>query len=97
MPDTLNSFNIPTSWINLNTLSSIPVGTEILLQNRGKFGDVIEAAISVTEPESSFAGIVLEQYGFYRVDAGENDVWVRFIRLADQTPAVGTTKLQVQI
>tara|TARA_R110002020_G_scaffold447544_1_gene659919 strand:+ start:50 stop:343 length:294 start_codon:yes stop_codon:yes gene_type:complete len=96
MADTEDSFDIPTAWTNLNTLSAIPVGTEILVQNRGKFGDVIDVAISATEPAVDFNGVALDQFGFYGVDAGENDVWVRFIRLADQTPAKGTAKLQVQ-
>ena len=96
MPDTLDAFDIPTTWTDVNTLTGIPAGTEIKLQNVGLFGDVIEVATSALMPSSDFCGISMKQYLFYLVDAGEAAVWARFVRKAGQTPAKGVTKLQVQ-
>ena len=96
MAATIDAFEVGSAWVNLNTLSSIDAGTAIILQNVGTANDVIDLAISATEPAVGFEGIELFQNNFFGVDAGENSVWARYKR-ADR-PDVGTrtTKIQVQ-
>ena len=97
MADTLDAISIPSTWTDINTLSGIPAGTQLILQNVGSANDVIDLAISATEPAVGFEGVELFQNSFFGVDAGENTVWARYKR-ADRAD-VGTrlTKLQVQI
>ena len=96
MADTTDAWPIGKAWTDLNTLTGIAVGTEIILQCVGQRSDEVEVATSTTEPLESFVGVKC-QYGNpdRHVPAGESRVWVRFFRLGN--PNAGTTtKLQVQ-
>ena len=96
MPDTLPAFSVGSEWVNLNTLSGIAAGTQVLLQNVGGANDVIDLAISATQPISSFEGVELFQNKFFGVDAGENAVWARYKRQDRADVGTRTTKIQVQ-
>ena len=96
MADTLNAFTIPGTWTNVNTLTGIPAGTQLILQNVGSANDVLDLAISTTEPIAGFEGIELFQNRFFNVDAGENDLWARYKRLDRSDVGARVTKLQVQ-
>jgi hypothetical protein len=95
---TLNSLDVGTSWTDLNSLSGIPEGAEIFLQCTGKAGDIIDVAISESQPSNSFRGVPIYQArGQRRVPAGSSKVWVRYLRNDDTTPSKSVTKIQVQI
>lgn len=96
MADTLDAFEIGSSWVNINTLSGISPGTPVLLQNVGAVSDVIDLAISLAEPAASFEGIELFQNKFFGVDAGENAVWGRYKRADRADVGTRVTKIQVQ-
>ena len=97
MADTQNAWPIGKQWTDLNTLTGIAVGTEIILQCVGQRSDEIEVATSPTEPPQNFTGVKC-MYGTPErmVTAGESTVWVRFVRLGN--PNAGSeTKLQVKV
>lgn len=96
MADTLNAFTIPGTWTNVNTLTGIDVGTKLILQNVGTANDVLDLAISSTQPASEFEGVELFQNRFFNVDAGENDLWAKYKRLDRADVGSRVTKLQVQ-
>lgn len=96
MADTVDAFDIGKDWTNLNTLSGVAVGNAVILQNVGGPNDIIDTAISVSQPAADFNGIRLEQNQFYSTSAGDNDIWVRYIRLDRQNIGTRTTKIQVQ-
>jgi hypothetical protein len=96
MADTLPAFSVGSSWVDINTLSGIAAGTAIILQNVGSANDVIDLAISATEPAAGFEGIELFQNSFFGVDAGENIVWARYKRADRADVGAHTTKIQVQ-
>ncbi len=96
MADTLNAFSIPGTWINVNTLSGIPAGSQLILQNVGNANDVIDLAISATEPATGFEGIEIFQNRFFNVDAGENSLWAKYKRLDRSDVGARVSKLQVQ-
>lgn len=95
MADTLDAFPIPNSWTNLNTLSGISTGSEILLQNVGGANDIVELSIMTAQPSDDFKGIRLTQNQFFAISAGENNAWGRYIRL-DRQNITRDTFLQVQ-
>jgi hypothetical protein len=97
MADTLSAFSIPGVWTNLNTLTGIAAGTQIRIQNVGGANDVVDLAISATEPAADFEGVeVFQNAPFYQVDAGENAVWAKYKRLDRADVGGRVTKLQVQ-
>jgi len=98
MADTENAFEITGgAYIDLNTLTGIAAGTELTLQNVGGANDIIEVAVSASQPATSFRGLRLEQNQFYGVAAGENTVWCRYIRIDRADVGTRKTYLQVQI
>ena len=99
MPETANSYRIGKDWINLNTETGLPVGTEFILQNTGIAGDIVEIAISALQPIAGFRGVGIFQFNpFYRVSDKAIPVWVRFIRYDRNDLDVGqkTVLLSVQ-
>lgn len=97
MADTIDALELGGSWTDLNALSAIPVGTEIYIQNVGGPNDVIELALSSSQPSSSFRGIRVEQNSpMYKVDSGENSVWGRYIRLDRVDVGSRVTFVQIQ-
>tara|TARA_R110002074_G_scaffold121968_1_gene256518 strand:- start:35910 stop:36215 length:306 start_codon:yes stop_codon:yes gene_type:complete len=100
MAATVTAWNIGRDWVDLNTLSGIAAGTEILLQNTGLPHDVIQAAISVSTPPSDFQGVLMKQLApMYKVTEGEGTVWVRLYRFDREFDELDTTTapLQVQV
>jgi len=96
MADTLNAFEIGSSWISINALSGVAAGASLLLQNVGASSDIIDLAISATEPVANFEGVELFQNSFFRVDAGENEIWGRYKRADRADVGLRVTKIQVQ-
>lgn len=89
---------IPKEWTDLNSLTGIPVGTEILLQNTGVANDVIQAAISDLMPSGDFRGVFIKQLTpMYRVTSGEGRVWVRLYRYDSEFNRLREAPLQVQV
>ena len=96
MPDTLSSFSVGADWVDINTLSGIPAGTALILQNVGGYNDIIDLAISATEPALNFEGVEMSQGRFFEVSSGENTVWARYKRNDRADVGASTTKIQVQ-
>jgi hypothetical protein len=97
MADTANAILIPGGdYVDLNTLASLSPGDYMKLQNVGSPNDIIEIAISATQPAATFVGVRMDQFGWYEVAAGENTAWVRYIRIDRADVGTRTTKLQVQ-
>jgi hypothetical protein len=98
MADTANAYPIPGNlYTDLNALTSIVAGTEVLLQNVGGPNDIIEVATGAAQPAASFTGVRMEQHDFLRIDAGESTIWVKYLRLDRADVGVRTTKIQVQV
>lgn len=77
---TINALRISGSWTDLNFISGIAIGFELIIQNLGRAGDIVEIAISEIQPTESYRGIALEQIRkSYRVTPSAR-VWVRYIR-----------------
>ena len=47
MPETNAAHQIPVTWVSLNDLSGIPIGTELMLQNVGVPGVTYEFAEAI--------------------------------------------------
>jgi len=98
MPDTETAIEIGSSWTNLTTLSGIPSGTEVVLQNIGLPQDVIELATSLTEPAIDFKGVYMKQITpMMRVTIGEADIWARLYRYDKDQSRLRTAKVQIQV
>lgn len=73
--------NIPSdSWVNLNTLSGISVGTAMSIQNKAQ--NVLLLFISPTQPTaSSNDGIAVYDFpselSVVEIDSGEDIVWAK--------------------
>lgn len=77
---TNDAIKIGGTWTNLNTLAGVEVGSQLLIQNLGRAGDIIELAISDAQPSESFRGVSIRQIEkLYRITPA-NTVWVRYIR-----------------
>jgi len=96
MADTLDAFEISGAWTDLNALTGIVAGTSLLLQNVGGSNDVIDLAISSSEPNLTFEGVELFQNKFFGVDAGENTIWAKYKRADRADVGSRLTKIQVQ-
>lgn len=79
MADSINAQGVTSEWTDLNTLFSIPIGTECLIQVVGNPNDLIELWISDTKPTTQRGEIIKQYDPAYRVNAGESTVWGRFI------------------
>ena len=96
MAETTSSFDIPNAWISLSSLTGKEAGTELVLQNTGHPGDIIEVAISELEPSSNYRGLHLDQVkSFYHVSAGLPEVWVKYMRADKGTTYNRRCPLQV--
>lgn len=76
MANTLPSINLTgTDWQNLNTLTSIAVGTSIEIQNQSS--SVVILAISPTKPALDFKGFIVPPLPseIAAIGAGESTVW----------------------
>lgn len=77
----MDAYEITQDWTNLNTLTSLPVGTEFFLQNIGFPGDQIELVISATQPLETTNGYAIQHLQpNYRAFDVSLPVWVRYIR-----------------
>jgi len=69
-----------TQWYNLYQLTSIPVGTSIVIQNQSTF-NFVYFAISATEPTEENFGYLLPSFpdalSTQVLDSGETGAWVR--------------------
>ena len=87
MAETRNAYEITTDWQSLSLLTGFSVGSELILQNVGMPGDIIEIAESELEPSLDFKGHNLDQLkSFYKLPAELGNIWVRF-RRADKGDA----------
>ena len=95
---TVTSYEIGNDWVDLNTLTGIPVGSGMRLQNTGLAQDVIQGAISDFAPPSDFSGVFMKQITpMYRVTEGEGRVWVRLYRYDRTQNKLTKARLQVQV
>jgi len=98
MADTIDAIEIPGAWTDINTLTGIPSGTEIFLQNVGGPNSIIELATSTSQPPLGLNGIRVGQNSpMYKVTSGESTVWARYIRIDRSDVGTRVTKMQVQI
>jgi len=90
MADTIDSSSLAQGWQSANTLSGLAVGTALEIQNQGD--TAIYVAMSPTQPEASFRGIVMSIGSYYtlNIPADESEVWVRPIW------SVGTPVINIQ-
>lgn len=97
MTDTLGSFEIPGTWTDLNDLTGIAAGTELIVQNIGIYGDVISCFVSEIAPIQSIRGVDFDQIKqLWRVSASVNQrVFVRVYRL--DRPDLGEHKGRLQV
>ena len=97
MTNTIDAVEIPGVWTDVNTLTGIPAGTQLVLQNVGGPNSIIEFATSPTEPTLDFNGVRLGQNDPMSVlPAGESTLWARYIRIDRSDVGVRKTKLQIQ-
>ena len=94
-----SSFKIGRDWIDLNSVSGIPVGTELKLQNKGLPQDIIQGISSEGIPgDDEINGVFMRQLTpFYRLTSGEGRLWVRLFRYDRQPERLMTAPLQVQV
>lgn len=79
--ETANGFQIDTNWTDLNVLTGIAIGQQMLLHNAGRAGDIIEVAVSEIEPIVVFRGVPVKSLDpQFRIAPQEFAVWVRHIR-----------------
>ena len=74
MSNSINPISVGKDWVNINSLSSISVGSRMLVQNIGS--GVIIYAIKTTKPTTERAGQAdeLEQF---EVTSGSSDLWAK--------------------
>jgi hypothetical protein len=77
-----------SDWVNLNTLSSISIGTGMVIVNKGS--SVVMVASSSAKPTTNNIGLPLTQYSVIQMASGSSDpVWVKGspvdLRLSVQT------------
>lgn len=75
MADTLPNISVDeTAYSDIYSLTSITVGTGVVVQNKGP--SEILLAISATEPnKADRVGVVVPVYSYVNVSAGENGLW----------------------
>lgn len=105
MPDTVDALEIGSSWVNLNVLTGIPVGSGMTIQhlgarsgaiiNTGVPNAVIEITANNVTPTDDFIGWHVEQNEQWIIAIGEPIVWVRYSRITGQT--VGTEKALIKV
>lgn len=73
LPDIVLTSNV---YVDVNTLTGIPVGTPMVINNKGSGSVLIQ--IRPTAPlNSSQDGVQLVGFGFFYVDANEGRVWLK--------------------
>lgn len=98
MPETNNAYKIPVTWVSLNDLTGIPIGTELMLQNVGVPGDVIDFAFSGINPVEPFVGQAIDQIrSVCKVPKSDFEVWVRYRRLDLSANGTRLGLLSVQV
>ena len=98
MSETVNDYAIGKDWINLNELTGHQVGIELVIQNVGYAGDIVEVAISDVEPIVGFRGVGLFQFKpLYRVTESLNPTWVRFVRYDRNVNDVGNKTVLINV
>lgn len=96
MASILNAFIVSQTWTSLSTLTGFADGTELILQNVGFPGDIIEVAIQADQPPQAFRGVRLDQIkSFYQISPNLDAVWVRYTRNDEYFPPLRTGLLQV--
>ncbi len=94
MPDTIQSIEIPSEWVSVNSLTGLAVGTPLLIQNVGGAKEIIEYAISATVPSDGLIAPQAKSLDWVEVTTGENEVWAR---LANKNALQNNTgKINVQ-
>lgn len=76
MANTLESVDLTgEDWVDLNTLSTVPAGTAIDIQNQSS--SPIMVAISPTKPALTFRGFVIpaDLSAVASIASGESTVW----------------------
>jgi hypothetical protein len=79
---TSNTYEIGYTWVDLNTLTGIDVGTKFIIQNCGFPQDVIIAVESDTEPTAGdYDAVYIRQLDpMYKATKGSGRVWVKLYR-----------------
>jgi len=75
MADSIPDLHLSGSWVNLYATMGIPVGTAILVQNKGS--NSILMYISATEPTLATDGYAIAPLEVVAVDAGESGLWLK--------------------
>lgn len=74
MADSFIRFDIGGDWVDINALTSIPIGMKFELQVIG--GSIVDAALSIPEPTGDI-GERLPLNKFYGIKPGENQLWIK--------------------
>lgn len=77
MADTLPTFTITDEWTSVNELTSLPIGTALVVQNQGATQGLYAA--SPTKPAAGFMGVIMPPRidRPLMVDQGESETWIK--------------------
>ena len=71
------SYQIGMDWTDVEALTGIEQVSELIIQNQGRAGDIIECAIDSVQPD--YAGVSISQFTAKRITPDEK-VWIRYVR-----------------
>lgn len=75
------NYQITNNWTPLSVLTSIAIGSPMVLSNAGRAGDIIEVIVSDTEPLAADRGVPVKQLdNQYTISGQSQESWVRYIR-----------------
>lgn len=74
MADSFLRFDVGSDWVDVETLTVIPIGTGFEIQVTGGYN--VDAAISIIEPVGDI-GEVLVVKRFYGIYPGEDKLWIK--------------------
>lgn len=88
-------YKLSSQWTAVSTLTGIPVGEHITIQNQGKSSDFIEVISSPTKPDSSQHSTKIDSFSTVEVNASE-ELWIRYTRF-NGVAGIDSQKLNVAI
>lgn len=75
------AYLIDKDWIAASSLTGIPIGESLSIQNAGRAGDLVELILSSSVPELSDRGYAVRSIDpLYRISGQSVELWIRYIR-----------------
>ena len=77
MADTKNAIRLNNTWVNLNSVLEIPVGTTLVIQNQTS--SAVNIVVSASTPDDNFRGMLIPADLAYpaTVVPDTSSVWVK--------------------